>query len=260
MHRLGRRGEVMDAPGGRQEAVRGVLGVNARFQRMAANADVLLRQRQRFARGDAQLPLDQIEAGDHLGHRVLDLQAGVHFHEIKSIGRRATVCDAKARHDELHGASADVADGLGRRHCGSAHGRPPRRRHARRGRLLEHLLMAALHRAVALEQVYDVAKRVGEDLHFDVTRALQVLFDQHLVVAESTPRFALAGGECRGEVCGFFDNAHALAAAAGRGLDQHRVADLAGLLLQQGDVLIVTVIAGHQRHAGLLHQCFGRAL
>ena len=47
-------------------------------------ASLLLRQRQRLARGHAQLPLDQIEAGDHLGHRVLDLQARVHFHEVEA--------------------------------------------------------------------------------------------------------------------------------------------------------------------------------
>ena len=42
-------------------------------------------QRQRLAGGDAQLPFDQVEAGDHLGHRMLDLQAGVHLHEIEGV-------------------------------------------------------------------------------------------------------------------------------------------------------------------------------
>jgi hypothetical protein len=40
-------------------------------------------QRQRLAGGDAQLPLDQVEPGDHLGDRVLDLQARVHLHEVE---------------------------------------------------------------------------------------------------------------------------------------------------------------------------------
>jgi hypothetical protein len=58
------------------------------------------------------------------------------------------------------------------------------RRHAGRGRLLEHLLVAALHRAVALEEVDAVALRVAEDLDLDVARAHQVFLDQHAVVAE----------------------------------------------------------------------------
>ena len=44
--------------------------------------------------------------------------------------------------------------------------------------------MAALRRAVALEEVHDVAVGVGEDLHLDVAAALDVLLDQHGVVAE----------------------------------------------------------------------------
>ncbi len=53
------------------------------------------------------------------------------------------------------------------------------------------------------------------------------------------------------------DDAHALAAAAGGGLDQHRVADLVRLLLQERRILVLAVVAGHQRHAGLLHQALG---
>ena len=43
--------------------------------------------------------------------------------------------------------------------------------HAGGGRFLDHLLVAALEGAVALEQVDDVALAVGEDLHLDVARA-----------------------------------------------------------------------------------------
>ena len=56
------------------------------------------------------------------------------------------------------------------------------------------------------------------------------------------------------------DAAHALAAAARHRLDQHRVADLVGLLLEEFRVLQLAVIAGHHRHAGLLHQRLGLIL
>ena len=56
------------------------------------------------------------------------------------------------------------------------------------------------------------------------------------------------------------DTAHALAAATRDRLDQHRVADLVGLLLEELRVLQFAVIAGHDRHAGLLHQRLGLVL
>ena len=55
------------------------------------------------------------------------------------------------------------------------------------------------------------------------------------------------------------DPPHAAPAPAGDRLDQNRIADLVGLLAQELRVLIVAVIAGHDRHASLLHQRFGRA-
>ena len=62
-----------------------------------------------LAVGDAELLADQVDAGDLLGHRVLDLQAGVDLEE----GDGAVLAD-----EELAGAGADVAglaqDRLGR--------------------------------------------------------------------------------------------------------------------------------------------------
>ena len=49
----------------------------------AALHDVVPAERQRLARGDADLLLDQVDAGDHFGHRMLDLNAGVHFDEVE---------------------------------------------------------------------------------------------------------------------------------------------------------------------------------
>ena len=73
-------------------------------------------------------------------------------------------------------------------------------------------------------------------------------------------RLAHAGGERVLEVGVALDPAHALAAAAGRRLDQHRIADLVGLALEEGRVLVLAVIARHHRHAGLFHQRLGAVL
>jgi hypothetical protein len=46
-----------------------------------------------------------------------------------------------------------------------------------RGRFFDDLLVATLHRTVALAELHDVAVRVAENLHFDVPRVLDVLLD-----------------------------------------------------------------------------------
>ena len=72
--------------GRRQEAGRGILGVQPRLDRMAARHELLLSQRQRLAGGDAQLLLDEVDAVDQLGHRMLDLQPRVHLEEEELAG------------------------------------------------------------------------------------------------------------------------------------------------------------------------------
>ncbi len=125
------------------------------------------------------------------------------------------------------------------------------------GRFFQHLLVAALHRAVALEQIHAIAVAVAEDLDLDVARALQIFLDQYVLVAEAGGRLALARRQGVEEVLAPLHRAHALAAATGRGLDQHRVADPVRLQLEEVGFLLIAVIAGRERHAGLLHQLLG---
>eukprot|EP01137_Pigoraptor_chileana_P032809 Opistho-2@22806 len=183
---MGRPARDMQRAGRRQETGLGVLGADARLDRMAVHAQLGLLERQRLARGHAQLPLDQILAGDRLSDRVLDLQPRIHLHEIEP-----TVLLA----DELDRAGADIADRLGRRHRRVAHLGAALRRHARGGRFLQHLLVATLHRAVALEQVDAITLRVAEDLDLYMAGLLHIALDQHRVVAEAVDRLALAGGQ-----------------------------------------------------------------
>ncbi len=222
---------------------------------MAGDAQFVLPQRQRLAGGHAQLPLHQIQPGDGLGDRVLHLQPGVHFHEVE-----AQVAVVHLFGDELHRAGAHITHRLGGRHRGGTHLGAALGAHARRGGFLQHLLVAALHRAITLEQVDHLALAVAEHLDFDVTRAQHIAFDQHMVAAEAVLGLALATGQRGGKVFGLVDAAHALAAAAGAGLDQHRVADARGLAGQQVGAVVVTVVAGHQRHAGGFHQRLGGRL
>ena len=80
--------------------MRGVFGVDAAFDRRAVNAHVLLRDRQRRAGGDLDLLVDEVDAGDHLGHRMLDLDARVHLDEV----------ELAVLVEELDRSGADIAE------------------------------------------------------------------------------------------------------------------------------------------------------
>ena len=98
----GRPAQRLDPPGRRQEAVLGVLGVQADLDRHGRS------RRCRdwstpsgLAGGDPQLVRDEVPSGHGLGHRVLHLESGVHLQE----GRLPALRD-----EELARAGADVAD------------------------------------------------------------------------------------------------------------------------------------------------------
>ena len=81
-----------------------------------------------------------------------------------------------------------------------------------------------LNRAVAFADVNRVAVFVGKDLHLDVTRLDQQFFDVDASVAESRLRLAARRFEAGGKIRLTTNDAHALAAAARRRLDDQRVA------------------------------------
>lgn len=66
-----------DVPGIRQEVFVRFLGVYARFESMPDKWDLGLLEGQRVAGRHLELPLHQIQAGDHLGYRVFYLETSV---------------------------------------------------------------------------------------------------------------------------------------------------------------------------------------
>ncbi len=54
----------------------------------------------------------------------------------------------------------------------------------RRGRLFQHLLVTALHGAVAVAQMNDIAVGVGQNLHFNMARLVEEFFQVDGVVAK----------------------------------------------------------------------------
>src|SRR3546814_2783857 len=86
--------------------------------------------------------------------------------------------------------------------------------HAGGGGFLDHLLMPPLERAVALEQVDDIAVGVAEHLHLDMAGGQDIFLDQHMIIAERCRRLALARGERVDEIRRGVDLAHPLAASS----------------------------------------------
>ena len=145
------------------------------------------RHRQRLAGRDPDLLLDQVDARDHLADRVLDLDARVHLHEAQV----AVVVE-----QELHRARRPCSPPTARRCTArSPMSLPLLVGEVDRGRLLDQLLVAALHRAVALEEVDAVAVAVADELDLGVARRLEVALDVDGAVLEDR-----LGGRARGLV------------------------------------------------------------
>ncbi len=194
--------------------------------------------REGFALRDPQLLRDEVEAGDRLGDRVLDLDAAVELEEME----RAVL------HDELDRPGAPVADGATERD-----GRLEERLaqlcvEAGSRRLLEHLLVPPLHGAFPLAERDHVPVRIREQLHLDVTRAFEVALEIERPVAECADGLPLGCLQRLVELPGRAHHPHAAPAASRCGLHDEREADLLRRAL------------GQRRHACLARDPLRREL
>ena len=198
------------------------------------------------AGGDVELELDQVDAGHHLGHGVLDLKPRVDLHEREpALGGLV---------QELDGGGAAVAGELGQ---------PGRRlgqialllggQH-RAGRLLDDLLMPALIAAVAHAQRPHGALAVGDQLDFDVASGSDQALHQHARVAERLLGLLAGALERVLELVGALNPAHPATAAARGGLDHHREPELLAVADGVLDGLDRLAAPGRHRHIGLLGQ------
>jgi hypothetical protein len=98
----------------------------------------------------------------------------------------------------------------------------------RGGGFLEHLLVAALQRAVALAEMDGVALAVAEHLELDMARVAEIFLDIDGVVAERALRLGARLADLALELVLGADDLHAAPAAARGRLDDHRIAGLGG--------------------------------
>ncbi len=106
----------------RHEIMAGILRTQPYLDGVTGKLNIFLLKSERLAAGDAQLQFDEIKPGDRLGDGMLDLQAGIHFHEIEF---------AFCVEQELERAGALISDRLDRGDRDRPHPRPQFRRHRR---------------------------------------------------------------------------------------------------------------------------------
>ena len=214
---------------------------------MVAEAD--LRVVEPVALGNADLPTDDVDPGDLLGDGVLDLNPRIDLDEIEPVGVGVD--------EELDRPGVLVAGHPADRQGGVADRLPHAGVEVRRWGHLHHLLVAALHRAIALEQVHQPPVHVAEELDLDVPRVLDELLDKHLRAAEGGLALALGALEGHGELVLPADDPHPAAAAAVGRLDHHRPAELLGDLQRLGLARHRLRTAGEDRHPGTLGEVAG---
>ena len=176
---------------------------------------------QRDAHRHHELCRGKVDARDHLRYGVLHLQPRVELEERE----RGVLFEEEV----LHRASVGVADFLGEAHCGGLHLLPHRLGElvgaVGEGRtLLDDLLVATLHRAVATGESDGVPVLVRQQLHLEVARVRREAHEED----RRAWHFALDLAVRVDEAVGGLHHADALASAALGRLHHQRVADALG--------------------------------
>ncbi len=211
--RAARRVPHSDASRRRDELVR-ILGIHPALDGVTAHFNLALGKRQLLAGSHHDLRLHDIDARHHFSDRMLHLNTGVHFNKVELTvfveefeGSRSAITDL------LAGIDATFPDAFNQLAVD-----------ARRGGLFQHLLVTALHRAIALAEVHRVLVLVREDLDFNVPRVLEKLLHVHRRIVERRTGFRLGHGN-RIDQRGFgVNHTHTASATATCRFDNDRIA------------------------------------
>ena len=230
------------------EVLFGILGGDAALEGMAVEPDLALSRHagalilaDRGAVGDADLGLDDVDAGHLLGDGVLDLDAGIDLDEIEGAGVGVL--------EELDRAGAAVFGGMGDGDGVVAEFLALPRRKIRRRRPLDDFLVTPLDGAVALEEVDDRAEGIGENLDFDMARPLDEFLQIDVVLAEGGLGFAARAVRSRTSVASSGMTRMPRPPPPQDAFSMTRVADAPGLRLGDLDVGRKRVRRRHHRHA-----------
>ena len=257
--RIGRAAIQTDAHAGRaaiggdaavigDKVVQRVLGRHAALQGVPVQLHVILacdtcRLDKGLALGDQDLRAHDVDAGDFFGDGVFHLNAGVHLDEVKLARFHI--------HQEFDGARAFIVHLFGDAFAevtqlfalggGQIGG----------GGAFDHLLVAALNRAIAFPQVIDIASLIAKDLHLDVAGAHDHLFQIALAVAECGLGLTATFADFFLKLIRVHDRTHAATTAAPRGLEHQWKADLGRLFADRVEIIAQNLGRGDDRNAGL---------
>ena len=238
------RGAVhIDATRVRLEVGLGVLGGDAALDGGAARHNRVLRQTEVLQRAPSRnqdLRRDNVHARDLLGDGVLHLQTGVDLNEVVAV---------LLVHQELGSTSVAIVGRLGEAHRIGQNGLPHVVGKVARRRNLHHFLVAALDRAVTLEQIDAVVVSVRKELHLNVTGVVQEPLDKHGRVAKRRTRLGHGTLERLAEVLHATHNTHAATTTAHGGFDDHGKAHFLDEWLSG---IVARNRAGRARHNGNL--------
>src|SRR4051794_25077420 len=134
---------------------------------------------------------------------MFDLQSGIHLEKVER---------AVLRSDEFDRASRIVIDRLCQRDRLLAHSLAGLWIEQRRRRLLDHLLVPPLDRALPFAEMDDMAVLVAEHLDFDVARFRNILLDEYAVVSKGRPRLRSRPCKTVPNLSRIMGDAHAFAA------------------------------------------------
>ena len=237
----------------RREFIRRILGGHAALDGIAVTGNVRLQRQcqlgavQRGSGRDEDLRAHEIDAGDLLGHRVLDLDAGVHLNEEPLFFIYIV--------EKLDRAGIVVANALSQAHSGIAEVAPNALVESHGGRDLDNLLVAPLHRAVALVQMQHISVAIAQNLHLNMLRPWNVFFEEDSGISKRPPGLALGFIQQVDQIFATRHHPHPTPATAkGRFDDQwktHPLRDTQCL----GAVAHRIFRARQRRHIQLLRQC-----
>jgi hypothetical protein len=217
----GRRRSPFHEPTGRGSvADPGILGVDTGLERATVETGRTLDEGTDLAGSAQDHPLDEVDAGDRLGNGVLDLKSRVDLEERRLL--------AVGVIDELDCARRSVRDRASQSDGGFDERCPNGVGQARSGGLLDHLLVAALQRAVAVAEGDDLAESVAEHLDLDVTGVVDIALEEDAGIGEVGGGERRDGRERGDEFVGAPAESHADAAAPGRALEHDRESDPLG--------------------------------
>ena len=240
-----RQMHLRNLPRTRPEILRRILRINPALNRMPRKPDLPLRHRQRHPRSHPKLLLNQIHPRDPLRHRMLHLNPRIHLHKIKIPVR----LQQKLNRPRIH-----IMRRLRRPDRRRAHPLPQRiiNRHARR--LLNHLLMIPLNRAVPLAKMNHIPKRVRHNLKLHMTWMTNQPLHIHRPVRKRTFSLLLRRLKRALELPARLRHAHTLAAASKRRLNHHRKTNPVGLRKTRLPVKNRFLRPRNHRHTGCLHR------